>query len=83
MHLLDTQGLSASLVKSFEMFVAQTLLVPPQPIILIFCFCKQKPCETTHITLLRSITMLCGTNNIPQNILHIQSEHGKYYVEYC
>ena len=32
----------------------------------------------TTITLLRSITMLCGTDSIPRNILHIQTECEKH-----
>ena len=39
--------------------------------------------QCKHITLFRSITMLCGTNNILQNIPHIQIEYGEYFVEYC
>jgi hypothetical protein len=35
------------------------------------------------ITLFKSITMLCGTDNILQNIYHIQSECGEYSIEYC
>ena len=27
--------------------------------------------------------MLCGTNNIPWNIPHIQKESGEYSMEYC
>jgi hypothetical protein len=34
------------------------------------------------ITLFGSITMLCGIDNIPQNIPHTRSKCGKYYVEY-
>jgi hypothetical protein len=30
------------------------------------------------ITLFRSKTMLCGTDNIPQNISHIHTECGEY-----
>ena len=36
-----------------------------------------------HCTLFRSMTMLCGTNNIIQNIPHIQAECEKYFAEYC
>ena len=32
------------------------------------------------IRLFRFITMLCGTDNIPQNIPHIQPEYGEYTV---
>ena len=37
----------------------------------------------TCITLFKSITMLCGIDNILWNILHIQIECGKYFAEYC
>ena len=35
------------------------------------------------IILLRFITMLCGTDNIVRNILHIETECEEYYVKYC
>ena len=35
------------------------------------------------ITLFRFITMVCGTDNILQNILHIQFECGEYFAKYC
>ena len=35
------------------------------------------------ITLFRSITMLCGTDNILWNILHIQTECGESSAKYC
>ena len=35
------------------------------------------------ITLFRFITMLCGIDNIIQNIPHIQSKCEEYYVKYC
>ena len=33
-----------------------------------------------HITLFRTVTMLCGTDNILQNILHILTECGEYFA---
>ena len=42
-----------------------------------------KTFQSSHITLFRSITMLHGTDNIMQNIPHIHSECGEYYVDYC
>jgi hypothetical protein len=36
-----------------------------------------------HITLLKSITVLCGTDCIPHNTPHMQTERGRYYVESC
>ena len=38
---------------------------------------------SASITLLKFIIVLCGTDNIQQNIPHIQSEFGKYSIEYC
>ena len=35
------------------------------------------------ITLFRSITTLYGTDNIPHNISHIQTECGKYLGIFC
>ena len=35
------------------------------------------------ITLFRSIIMLCGIDNILQNIPHIHIEFEKYFEEYC
>jgi fumarate reductase subunit D len=35
------------------------------------------------ITLFRSITMFCGTDNIVHNIHHIQIECGIYFGGYC
>ena len=37
----------------------------------------------TNITLLRSITILCETDNILQNIPHIQLECEEYSLKYC
>jgi hypothetical protein len=42
--------------------------------------------STIFVTSFGSITMLSGTNNIPYNIpiyFHIQSESGKYSMDYC
>ena len=36
-----------------------------------------------HITLFKSITMLCVTHNTPWNIRHIQVECDEYSMEYC
>ena len=36
-----------------------------------------------YIMLVRSIRVLCGTNSVLWNILHIQFECGEYIVEYC
>jgi hypothetical protein len=36
----------------------------------------------SNITLIRSIIMLCGTDNILQDIPHIYFECGEYYAEY-
>jgi hypothetical protein len=36
--------------------------------------------STTSITLFRAITMLCRTDNIMQNIPHIQSKCDEYFV---
>ena len=38
--------------------------------------------KLVNITLFRSITMLCGTDNIIWNILHIQFECGEFSIEY-
>ena len=35
-----------------------------------------------NITLFRSIAVLCGTDNIMQNIPHIQFEYEEYAIEY-
>jgi hypothetical protein len=35
------------------------------------------------MTLFRSITMFCGTDNIPQAILHIQTKYEVYSIKYC
>ena len=35
------------------------------------------------ITLFIFITVLCGTNNIPRNIIHAKYECEEYFVEYC
>ena len=35
------------------------------------------------IRLFKYITMFCWTDNISQNIFHIQYECEEYYVEYC
>ena len=41
----------------------------------------RKSClECRHITLFRSITMLCGTDNIPQNIPHIKYDREEYSI---
>ena len=37
---------------------------------------------SNNITLFRSITMLCETDNIMRNILHIQSECEEYFANY-
>ena len=34
------------------------------------------------ITLFRSTTLLCGTENIMWNISHMQTEHEEYFIEY-
>ena len=34
--------------------------------------------STPNITLFSIVTMLCGTDNIIQNILHIHFEYGEY-----
>jgi len=44
--------------------------------------CIVVACAQNYITLFKSITMLCETNNIPQNIPHNRIEYGKYSVEY-
>ena len=35
-----------------------------------------------HITLLRPIAVLCGTDIILWNILHIQYEREEYFIKY-
>ena len=35
------------------------------------------------MTLFKSITMFCGANIIPRDILHVQPEYEEYFVEYC
>jgi hypothetical protein len=40
-------------------------------------------CRIKHITLFRATTLFCRIDNIMWNILHIQTEYGEYYVEYC
>ena len=39
---------------------------------------KNRKMSTSNITLFISITMFCGTGNIPQNIPHIQFEYGNH-----
>ena len=56
-----------------------------------YSFIIKRPLELVYhrhksklfITLFTSITLFCGTDSTPQNILHIQIEGGKYSVEYC
>ena len=54
--------------------------------VFVFCFSLIISSWFWIITLLRFITMLCGTENIPRNILQcfqIQFECGKYQGIFC
>ena len=47
---------------------------------------KTKKCETraaSPITISRSITMLCGTDNIPHNIPPHSDRMWEYFMDYC
>ena len=44
--------------------------------------CSRTAC-CSSITLFKSITMFCGTDNIPRTIPHYQLICREYFVEYC
>ena len=92
LHVLGEKGLLHSSVP----LIRSMLTWPPRGLLLIHLKWPQvnqrgvvranssvKSTKCSNITLFTSITMLCGTNNIPQKIPHIERERGKYSMEYC